>query len=146
MRPKKVILLVDNNEQELSVWKFVLTTEGYRVISAPDGQQAITIFTENHVDLVVSDFSMPGMDGIQLIDQLKQIAPYIPMILLGDPQRLSGLIGRADSLLNKKMTTPFEFLLRIKVMSARKRGPRKGSPSAMNCGLYMKEKARAETA
>ena len=44
MRPKKVILCVDDNEQELSVLKFMLATNGYRVLSASNGQEAIAIF------------------------------------------------------------------------------------------------------
>ena len=52
MRPKKVILCVDDNEQELSVMKFMLVTNGYRVLAAKNGQEAIELFTENAVDLV----------------------------------------------------------------------------------------------
>ncbi|MGB7548401.1 MAG: response regulator [Terracidiphilus sp.] len=126
MRPKKVILCVDDNEQELSVLKFMLATNGYRVLSASNGQEAVGIFAENLVDLVLSDFSMPQMNGDQLVSRLKQIAGHVPMILLGDPQKMSGQMHRADALLTKKTCTPQEILERIKVMSARKRGPRKG--------------------
>ena len=47
MRPKKVILCVDDNEQELSVLKFMLSTNGYRVVSALTGQEAIGLFADN---------------------------------------------------------------------------------------------------
>lgn len=127
MRPKKVILCVDDNEQELSVLKFMLSTNGYRVISATSGQEAIGIFSELAVDLVLADFAMPQMNGSQLVDRLKEAASHVPMILLGDPQRMSGDIHSADALLAKKSCSPQELLERIKVLSARKRGPRKGS-------------------
>jgi len=127
MRPKKVILCVDDNEQELSVLKFMLSTNGYRVLSATNGQEAIGIFAEIAVDLVLADFAMPQMNGSQLVDRLKQSASHVPMILLGDPQRMSGDIHSADALLAKKNCSPQELLERIKVLSARKRGPRKGS-------------------
>jgi two-component system response regulator CpxR len=127
MRPKKVILCVDDNEQELSVLKFMLATNGYRVLSASNGQEAIGMFAEVTVDLVLTDFGMPQMNGSQLVDRLKQIAQHVPMILLGDPQKMGGDIHAADALLAKKNCTPQELLERIKVMSARKRGPRKGS-------------------
>jgi two-component system response regulator CpxR len=127
MRPKKVILCVDDNEQELSVLKFMLSTNGYRVLSATNGQEAIGIFAEIAVDLVLADFAMPQMNGSQLVDQLKLSASHVPMILLGDPQRMSGDIHSADALLAKKSCSPQELLERIKVLSARKRGPRKGS-------------------
>jgi two-component system, OmpR family, response regulator CpxR len=127
MRPKKIILCVDDNEQELSVLKFMLATNGYRVVSASTGQEAIGIFAEIQVDLVLADFAMPQMNGNQLVDRLKQSAPHIPMILLGDPQRMGGEIHAADALLAKKNCSAQELLERIKVMSARKRGPRKGT-------------------
>ncbi len=127
MRPKKVILCVDDNEQELSVLTFMLATNGYRVIPSTNGQEAISIFSESQVDLVLMDFAMPQMSGSQLAGRLKLIAPYVPMILLGDPQRMGGEIHAADALLAKKNCSPQELLERIKVMSARKRGPRKGA-------------------
>ena len=127
MRPKKVILCVDDNEQELSVLKFMLATNGYRVVSATNGREAISIFSETAVDLVLTDYSMPQMNGCQLVERLKQIAAHVPMILLGDPQKMAGEMHAADALLAKKSCSPQELLERIKVMSARKRGPRKGS-------------------
>jgi len=127
MRPKKVILCVDDNEQELSVLKFMLATNGYRVVSATNGREAINIFSETAVDLVLTDYSMPQMNGCQLVERLKQIAAHVPMILLGDPQKMAGEMHAADALLAKKSCSPQELLERIKVMSARKRGPRKGS-------------------
>lgn len=127
MRPKKIILCVDDNEQELSVLKFMLTTNGYRVLSARSGQEAIEIFSETNVDLVLSDYSMPQMNGDQLVSRLKQQASHVPMILLGDPQKMGDQLHGADALLAKKNCTPQELLERIKIMSARKRGPRKGS-------------------
>jgi two-component system, OmpR family, response regulator CpxR len=66
MRPKKVILCVDDNEQELSVLKFMLATNGYKVISASTGQEAIGVFAVNQVDLVLADYNMPQMNGDQL--------------------------------------------------------------------------------
>jgi CheY-like chemotaxis protein len=127
MRPKKIILCVDDNEQELSVLKFMLATNGYRVVSATCGQDAISIFAETPVDLVLADHAMPQMNGCQLVERLKQIGPHVPMILLGEPQRMGGEMHSADALLAKKNCSPQELLERIKIMSARKRGPRKGS-------------------
>lgn len=127
MRPKKIILCVDDNEQELSVLKFMLATNGYRVISANSGADAIGIFADTAVDLVLSDFAMPQMNGDQLVVRLKQIASHVPMILLGDPHKMGDQAHGADALLPKKNCSPQELLERIRIMSARKRGPRKGS-------------------
>jgi CheY-like chemotaxis protein len=127
MRPKKVILCVDDNEQELSVLSFMLTTNGYKVLPATSGQEAIALFSQSQVDLVLADFGMPQMNGHQLVHRLKQITGHVPMILLGDPQAMAGQIHAADALLAKKQCTPQDLLERIKQMSARKRGPRKGT-------------------
>ena len=127
MRPKKIILCVDDNELELSVLKFMLATNGYRVVAANNGQEAIGIFSDTAVDLVLSDYAMPQMNGDQLVNRLKQIASHVPMILLGDPQKMGDQLHGADALLAKKSCSPQELLERIKVMSARKRGPRKGA-------------------
>jgi CheY-like chemotaxis protein len=127
MRPKKIILCVDDNEQELSVLKFMLATNGYRVVSANNGQEAIGMFSDHAVDLVLSDYSMPQMNGDQLVNRLKQMAGHVPMILLGDPQKMGDQLHGADALLPKKTYSSQELLERIKVMSARKRGPRKGT-------------------
>ncbi|HUD57287.1 MAG TPA: response regulator [Terracidiphilus sp.] len=126
MRPKKVILCVDDNEQDLSVLKFMLSTNGYRVLAATNGAEAISIFGDTAVDLVLADFAMPQMTGDQLIRRLKQIAAHVPMVLMGDPQKMEGQIHVADALLAKKTCSPLELLECIKVKSARKRGPRKG--------------------
>jgi two-component system, OmpR family, response regulator CpxR len=128
MRPKKVILCVDDNEQDLSVLKFMLSTNGYRVLAATNGAEAISIFGDTAVDLVLADSAMPQMTGDQLIRRLKQIAAHVPMVLIGDPQKMEGQMHAADALLAKKTCSPLELLECIKVKSARKRGPRKGMP------------------
>jgi DNA-binding response OmpR family regulator len=70
---------------------------------------------------------MPQMNGNQLVDRLKRMAPHVPMILLGDPQRMGSEMHAADALVGKRSCSPQELLERIKLMSARKRGPRKGT-------------------
>jgi len=128
MRPKKVILCVDDNEQELSVLKFTLTTNGYRVLAASNGQEAIAVFsTAPQIDLVLADTHMPQMSGIQLAERLKRMRSHVPMLLLGDAQAVGGEIHVADAVMARKNCTSFELLERVKVMSARKRGPRKGA-------------------
>ena len=128
MRPKKVILIVDDNEQELSVTKFMLSTNGYRVLAASSGQDAIAHFSrEQQIDLVLVDASMPQMSGRQLVERLKKMASHVPMILLGEAQAGGGEIHMADALLAKKNCSAQELLERIKLMSARKRGPKKGT-------------------
>jgi two-component system, OmpR family, response regulator CpxR len=128
MRPKKVLLCVDDNEQELSVAKFMLETNGYRVLTATSGQEAIAIFNGTpQIDLVLADATMPQMNGRQLVERLKRLKNYVPMMLLGDGQAAGNELHVADAMIARKSCSTQELLERIKVMSARKRGPRKGT-------------------
>ena len=70
---------------------------------------------------------MPQMSGGQLVERLKRMRGHVPMILLGDVQAANGELHVADAVLVKKNCSAQELLERIKVMSARKRGPRKGA-------------------
>ncbi|MGA2249821.1 response regulator transcription factor [Terracidiphilus sp.] len=127
MRPKKIILAVNSNEQELSVLTFMLSTNGYRVLPAVNGDEAAGLISENAIDLVLAYDGMPQWNGGHIVGRLKEIASHVPMILLGDPARTSSQPHAADALLPRKNCSPLELLERVKNMSARKRGPRKGS-------------------
>ena len=127
MRPKKNILCVDDNEQTLSVRKFLLETRGYRVHTAINGQEAIAIFSATHIDLVLTDLGLPQMDGNALIGHLKEIAPDVPMILTSETVRAGERTHRADAFLAKGCCSPADLIERIRVMSARKRGPKKAA-------------------
>jgi two-component system, OmpR family, response regulator CpxR len=126
MRPEKIILCVDDNEDELSVLKFMLSTNGYRVLSATSGKEAIALFaTEPYIDLVMADSQMPKICGVHLIEGLKRMGSNAPMILLRDPQGINAEAHMADAVVDKRIS-PRALLDLIKVMSARKRGPHKG--------------------
>jgi CheY-like chemotaxis protein len=125
MRPKKTILCVDDNEQALAVRKFLLETRGYRVVAAHSAELAIERFREGGIDLVLGDVVMPQMDGNEMVRRMKDIAPEIPMILISGSVKAFERANRADAFLPKGASTPVEMLERIRVMIARKRGPRK---------------------
>lgn len=125
MRPRKVILCVDDNEQALSVRKFLLETRGYRVISALSSEEALDIFRSGGIDLVLSDLLMPQMDGNELVRRMKEFMPEVPMILLSGTVKAFDRASHADAFLPKGACTPLEMLEKIRIMSARKRGPKK---------------------
>jgi two-component system, OmpR family, response regulator CpxR len=144
MRSKKVILCVDDNELDLSVLRFILRTNGYTTLSARDGQEAMRIFAHTAVDLVLSNYAMPQMNGVQLIDRLKQIAAHIPMILLGDPRKIGSGSHQADALVSKRDCSSQELLERIRVMSARRKGPSTSTPGKHVSKSPSKPVTRAE--
>jgi CheY-like chemotaxis protein len=128
MRPKKVILCVVGNEQELSVFNFMLRTKGYKVLAATNYQEAIAAFSSvPQVDLVLADNQLPQITGSQLLDRLKRMAGHLPAILLGDVPAGSNEIHSAEALIVRKNYPIQGLLSHIKEMSVRKRGPRKGA-------------------
>lgn len=128
MRPRKVILCVDDNEQALSVRKFLLETRGgYRVISALSAEEALEIFRNGGIDLVLSDLLMPQMDGNQLVRCMKEINPDVPMMLVSGTVKAFDRASYADAFLPKGCCTPVEMLERIRIIIARKRGPKKAT-------------------
>jgi two-component system, OmpR family, response regulator CpxR len=125
MRPKKVILCVDDNDQALSVRKFVLETRGYRVLTATNAEKAIELYDRGRVDLVISDLVMPHCNGNDLIMQLKEIAPWVPAVLVSGSIKQFDPTTRADAFLPKGACSPQELLERVRVLLVRKRGPKK---------------------
>lgn len=136
MRPKKTILCVDDNEQALAVRKFLLETRGYRVVTASSGREALEIFQNRGVDLVLGDLIMPQMDGNEMVQRMKEIAPEVPMMLLSGTVKAFDRACHADAFLPKGACTPVEMLERIRVMIARKRGPKKATARPAFTGAY----------
>jgi CheY-like chemotaxis protein len=129
MRPKKVILCVDDSEQLLSIRKFMLETRGYRVLPASSGREAVELFQQaGGVDLVLSDLVMPEMDGAELIRVLKELAPEVPMILISGKIKMYDKSTRADVFLPKGTYPAMELLERIRQLLVKKRGPKKSVP------------------
>jgi two-component system response regulator CpxR len=126
MRPKKTILCVDDSEHSNSLRKFMLETRGYRVLLAHNGREALELFRENMVDLVLSDLMMPGMNGAELVKQIKESSPETPAILISGKIRTYEEGTHADIFLPKGVSAPTELLERIRLLLVRKRGPKKG--------------------
>lgn len=69
------ILVVDDEENMLKLLDRVLSKEGYQVRTAASGNEAIRLLREQESDLVISDLVMPGLDGIQLMQEVKSLQP-----------------------------------------------------------------------
>ena len=125
MKPKKTILCVDDNEQALSIRKIMLETRGYRVLAYNGGEQALEAFRRGGVDLVLTDLIMPGVDGSRLIEEIKNLSPQTPAILISGRTKVYERDTLADVFLPKGMYEPAELLERIRVLLVRKRGPKR---------------------
>ena len=79
----KTILLVDDELENLRSLGEILNRFGYKVIAKPDGQSALSVVDDGtKVDLVITDYRMPVMDGLEFVTSLKQVQPSIPVIML----------------------------------------------------------------
>ncbi|HUA85135.1 MAG TPA: response regulator [Bryobacteraceae bacterium] len=98
------ILLVDDNASGLSARQSVLEELGHRISTASSGAEAVELFARHKFDLVVTDFRMPKMDGLELIVRLRKQAPEIAIILLSgyvDALGLSETSTGADVVIQK---------------------------------------------
>jgi len=76
------ILVVDDEESMVQFMTVLLRREGYEVITAASGPQALELLQESSVDAVVTDLKMPGMDGIELLDRIKKHDETLPVIIM----------------------------------------------------------------
>lgn len=76
------ILVVDDEESIREFFQIMLKREGYEVLCASQGAEALTLLKRHQVDLVISDIQMPEMSGMELLAQVKEIDPEIPMIMI----------------------------------------------------------------
>ena len=77
-----VILSVDDNALLRLTRRKILEAEGYSVLSAADGEEALSLFDGAAIDLVVLDLYMPGIDGLGVAQEMKAQRPLVPIILV----------------------------------------------------------------
>ncbi len=80
--PTRRILLVDDEPDIVDVCRRILEAEGYQVKTAPSGNAALEQAKQQPFDLLVTDIKMPGMDGLELVRAVKEIAPYSPCVIM----------------------------------------------------------------
>jgi len=78
----ETILVVDDEKNYLLVLSAVLEDEGYEVLTAQGGHEALEIQKSSDLDLILSDMKMPAMDGIELLENIKALDPDLPMIMM----------------------------------------------------------------
>ncbi len=90
---KKRILVVDDEEGIQLLYREEFEDEGYEVVSAYNGDEALGIFREQTPDLVILDINMPGMNGIEVLRRMKETHPHLPVILSSAYQEYKQDIG-----------------------------------------------------
>ncbi len=78
----KRVMIVDDEEQIRDVLMKILQRHGYQVVVAEHGRQAVSIFESNPVDLIITDITMPQMDGLETIRTILSNNPQVPIIAI----------------------------------------------------------------
>jgi two-component system, OmpR family, response regulator CpxR len=96
-----VILCVDDEENQLTMRKYLLESKGYSVLAASSGQQALDFLECHQIDLVLSDHLMPGLTGAELARQIKLHTPELPVILISALNEIPAGAEYADLFMSK---------------------------------------------
>jgi len=83
------LLVVDDDDEVRAFLVSALEESGYAVLAAPDGPSALQLFSERDFDLVLIDFALPGMTGIELVERIREQKPGQKLLLI------SGYAGTA---------------------------------------------------
>ncbi|MDY6863426.1 MAG: response regulator [Thermodesulfobacteriota bacterium] len=97
------VLIVDDDKDISLIFSEFFQYEGYKVNTAHSGTEAFYLLNKNSIDLIVTDINMPEMNGIDFIHKVREINPYIPVIVV---------TGSYDLSVNKRLENMniFEFL------------------------------------
>jgi DNA-binding response OmpR family regulator len=127
----KRVLVVDDDAKTVELVRLYLTRDGYKVITASDGNEALRIAREARPDLIVLDLMLPGCDGVEVCRTLRQESE-VPIIMLTarttEDDKLAGLEVGADDYVTKPFS-PKELAARVRAVLRRlpeesvRRGP-----------------------
>jgi DNA-binding response OmpR family regulator len=121
--PSPTILLVDDEDAVRKVLAFPLEREGYAVVQAADGEEALRRFAEQPVDLVVLDIMLPRLDGLEVCKRLRATST-VPIIMLtardDELDKVIGLELGADDYITKPFSIR-EFRSRVRALLRRAR-------------------------
>ncbi len=118
------ILVVDDDPKIVSLVKTYLEREGFRVITAGDGNAALRSFTESNPGLIVLDLMLPELDGLALM-RILRVRSEVPIVMLSArgtvADRVYGIHEGADDYLTKPFS-PAELVVRVKAVLRRAKG------------------------
>jgi CheY-like chemotaxis protein len=133
------ILLIDDNQHGLTARRNILEQDGYSVEIACCGKDGLARFLDGAFDLVVTDFRMPDLNGPEVIRQIRERAPGMPIVLLSGYAGILGLSPKdtgADIVLAKGPNEQFELMRAIGSLIRRKPAMERGDaqPRVANVG------------
>jgi len=121
---KERILIIEDEKDIIKMLEYNLQKEGYKTLSSRDGEDALALAQREHVDLVLLDLMLPGMDGLEVCKELKKESKTAatPIIILTaksqESDKVIGLELGADDYVTKPFS-PRELIARIKAVLRR---------------------------
>ena len=118
------VLLVDDEPDILELLRYNLEREGYRVLTAPNGKEALRIAKTERPDLIVLDIMMPGMDGVEVCMQLRSLPEFKNTLITfltargEDYSQIAGFEAGADDYITKP-GRPKVFVSKVKALLKR---------------------------
>jgi DNA-binding response OmpR family regulator len=125
MKQPERILIVDDNETNRDILEARLTANGYEVLHAGDGEQALAMTTQHRPDLILLDIMMPKVDGIEVCRRIKADADlaFTPIILVTAKSESKDVVDGLDAGADEYLTKPIDqaaLVARVKALLRRK--------------------------
>lgn len=140
------ILIVDDEPQILRMLRAALSANGYEVLSAGNGLEGFTAFEQLHPDLIITDMSMPVMNGLDLTREIRRVSK-VPIIILSvrnmEPVKVDALDAGADDYVTKPFTMP-ELLARVRAHLRRTSEPDLQLAEELSVGDFTLNQAKRE--
>jgi len=145
MAERSRILVVDDETQIARVLKTALSSQGYEVKTAGDGESALNLATDWIPDLVVTDLSMPGMSGIELCRSVRERS-HVPIIVLSvrgeEKTKIEALDAGADDYVTKPFSVS-ELLARVRANLRRAAATQESAAAVVEDGdFYINPESR----
>ena len=145
----KKVLVVDDDAKTVELVKLYLNRDGYKVLTAYDGVEALRLARESHHDLIVLDLMLPGCDGLEVCRTLRDESD-VPIIMLTarttEDDKLTGLDLGADDYVTKPFS-PKELAARVRAVLRRLpeeiRGPTEVNHSGLTLNFLKREASLA---
>lgn len=138
-RDGTTVLVVDDDHKLISLVRMYLEREGYRVVAAYDGPQALALFERYHPGFVILDVMLPRLDGIAVCRRLRRQSA-VPILMLtarvDEVDKLVGLSVGADDYVTKPFS-PRELVARVRAILRRAGGPERTPPRIVRGDLVM---------
>ena len=135
---------MDDNANGLAARKSVLEELGYRIVTSTSGADALEQFASHKFDLVVTDYKMPRMDGLELIGRLRKHTPDLPIVLVSgyvDTLGMNEDSTGADVVIQKSANEVSHLVRSVNRLLRRKSPPKK--PSGAQAAAKAKRKSAA---